>query len=93
MNTSAQGILRAEVAPLESVETDVAFMKYAGSCHCQSVQFTLEWPQGEPLVAWQCNCSICFMKRNTHIVVPQVSSPWPCSMQVRDVFSRLPRLA
>lgn len=23
------------------------------------------------LVAWDCNCSICSMRRNTHVVVPE----------------------
>eukprot|EP00656_Telonema_subtile_P019029 TRINITY_DN2033_c0_g1_i1.p1 TRINITY_DN2033_c0_g1~~TRINITY_DN2033_c0_g1_i1.p1 ORF type:complete len:210 (-),score=48.70 TRINITY_DN2033_c0_g1_i1:119-748(-) len=39
-----------------------------GGCHCQAVRFEVKLPQWP--VAWKCNCSICDMKRNTHIVVP-----------------------
>mmetsp|Transcript_2247 Transcript_2247/g.3633 ORF Transcript_2247/g.3633 Transcript_2247/m.3633 type:complete len:147 (+) Transcript_2247:33-473(+) len=45
-----------------------------GGCHCQSVRFEVQvpGPQGlVHLVAWDCNCSICKMKRNVHFVVPE----------------------
>jgi hypothetical protein len=41
---------------------------YRGNCHCQRVQFECDAPSH--LVAWDCNCSICVMKKNTHFVVP-----------------------
>lgn len=41
---------------------------HRGGCHCGAVRFEMRAP--EHLVAWDCNCSICHMKRNTHVVVP-----------------------
>jgi hypothetical protein len=41
---------------------------YHGSCHCGKVQFKLVGPRH--LVAWDCNCSICHMKKNWHFIVP-----------------------
>ncbi len=41
---------------------------YTGGCHCNSVRFTLLAPRH--LVVWNCNCSICFMKRNWHFIIP-----------------------
>jgi hypothetical protein len=41
---------------------------HAGGCHCGGVRFTLRAPAR--LVAWDCNCSICRVKRNVHAVVP-----------------------
>ena len=43
--------------------------KYTGSCHCNRVIFDVIGPKH--LVAWDCNCSICFMKKNWHFIVPQ----------------------
>ena len=42
--------------------------KYNGSCHCGKVTFEVQAPKH--LVAWDCNCSICYMKKNWHFVVP-----------------------
>lgn len=41
---------------------------YHGGCHCGKVQFYVEAPRH--LVAWDCNCSICMMKKNWHFIVP-----------------------
>ena len=41
---------------------------HAGACHCGAVRFTVAAPAD--LVAWDCNCSICAMKRNVHAIVP-----------------------
>ncbi|KAK9832368.1 hypothetical protein WJX74_007880 [Apatococcus lobatus] len=42
---------------------------YTGSCHCGAVRFKF---QASPrLTAWSCKCSICAVKRNTHVVVPE----------------------
>ena len=42
---------------------------YGGQCHCGAVKFRLKAPKH--LVAWDCNCSVCIMKKNAHFVVPQ----------------------
>lgn len=42
---------------------------YNGSCHCNAVQFQVKAPVH--LVAWNCNCSVCFMKKNWHFIVPE----------------------
>lgn len=41
---------------------------HKGGCHCRKVRFEVEAPS--ELVAWDCNCSICRLKRNTHFIVP-----------------------
>ena len=41
---------------------------YSGQCHCGAVKFIVR--SDKHLVAWDCNCSICIMKKNTHFVVP-----------------------
>mmetsp|Transcript_4618 Transcript_4618/g.6303 ORF Transcript_4618/g.6303 Transcript_4618/m.6303 type:complete len:139 (+) Transcript_4618:1-417(+) len=44
---------------------------YCGSCHCKNVQFEVIAPKH--LVVWDCNCSICKMKKNWHFIVPNTS--------------------
>lgn len=41
---------------------------HSGGCHCGAVSFEMDAPAD--IIAWDCNCSICCMKRNTHVVVP-----------------------
>ena len=43
-------------------------VEHAGGCHCKAVRFRVRAPRH--LIAWDCNCSICHMKRNTHFIVP-----------------------
>ena len=44
------------------------FKLYEGSCHCKKVTFQVNAPKH--LVYWDCNCSVCFMKKNYHFIVP-----------------------
>ena len=44
---------------------------YTGQCHCESVKFRCQAP--EHLVVWDCNCSICNMRKNWHFIVPESS--------------------
>ncbi|KAI8021154.1 Centromere protein V [Camellia lanceoleosa] len=39
-----------------------------GGCHCRSVRWRVQSPPS--VVAWQCNCSDCFMRGNTQFIVP-----------------------
>ena len=48
--------------------TNVALVR--GACHCGNIQFQIETTHGAELVAWDCNCSICRMKRNVHTILP-----------------------
>lgn len=41
---------------------------YEGSCHCEAVKFKVRAPYH--LTVWDCNCSICLMKKNAHFIVP-----------------------
>lgn len=43
---------------------------HRGSCHCKAVTFEFDAP-AEGLEAWDCDCSICAMKRNTHVFIPE----------------------
>jgi len=47
---------------------DTTLIKHGGGCHCQAVRFEFVAPRA--LQAWECNCSICAMKKNIHIMVP-----------------------
>eukprot|EP00286_Rhodomonas_abbreviata_P003701 CAMPEP_0181346720 /NCGR_PEP_ID=MMETSP1101-20121128/33480_1 /TAXON_ID=46948 /ORGANISM="Rhodomonas abbreviata, Strain Caron Lab Isolate" /LENGTH=162 /DNA_ID=CAMNT_0023458855 /DNA_START=39 /DNA_END=527 /DNA_ORIENTATION=+ len=40
-----------------------------GGCHCGKVRFEVQ--TAPDLIVWDCTCSICKMKRNTHFVVPE----------------------
>ncbi|KAK3250006.1 hypothetical protein CYMTET_40599 [Cymbomonas tetramitiformis] len=48
-----------------------ATVVHKGGCHCGAVRFEVDAPR--KLVAWDCNCSICALKRNTHFVVPSTN--------------------
>ncbi|XP_041002424.1 centromere protein V [Juglans microcarpa x Juglans regia] len=39
-----------------------------GGCHCRNVRWRVRAPTS--IVAWDCNCSNCFMRTNTHFIVP-----------------------
>eukprot|EP00882_Tetradesmus_deserticola_P011371 GHRQ01012030.1.p1 GENE.GHRQ01012030.1~~GHRQ01012030.1.p1 ORF type:complete len:153 (+),score=16.06 GHRQ01012030.1:195-653(+) len=58
------------VAGGASIASDAAteHTTHRGGCHCGAVRFEFQAPRS--LVAWECNCSICAMKRNTHTIVP-----------------------
>lgn len=47
---------------------DDRLTKHRGQCHCGEVTF--EFYNSPEFVVWDCNCSICLMKRNVHVVVP-----------------------
>ncbi|KCZ93794.1 GFA family protein [Hyphomonas johnsonii] len=40
----------------------------AGGCHCGAVRFEVELPDAIEVEA--CNCSICIMSGNLHVIVP-----------------------
>jgi hypothetical protein len=42
--------------------------KYQGYCHCKNIIFNVL--ATSHLVVWNCNCSICKMKKNYHFIVP-----------------------
>jgi hypothetical protein len=42
-------------------------------CHCGAVTGHFRYPSSsekKPLQIWECNCSDCGMRRNTHLVIP-----------------------
>ncbi|KAK4749164.1 hypothetical protein SAY87_026613 [Trapa incisa] len=41
---------------------------HRGGCHCRRVRWEVEAPSS--VVAWQCNCSDCSMRGNTHFILP-----------------------
>jgi hypothetical protein len=41
---------------------------YKGHCHCGKVRFEVLAPS--KLIVWDCNCSICSMRKNAHFIVP-----------------------
>ncbi len=40
----------------------------SGGCHCGAVRFKVKAPRH--VVVWDCDCSICLMKKNAHFIVP-----------------------
>ncbi|MEQ8556714.1 MAG: GFA family protein [Henriciella sp.] len=44
------------------------FRTYAGGCHCSGVRFEVDLP--DHVEVEDCNCSICAMSGNDHIIVP-----------------------
>ncbi|XP_052189777.1 uncharacterized protein LOC127799619 [Diospyros lotus] len=47
---------------------DSEMVVHNGGCHCGSVRWRVRAPSS--VVAWQCNCSDCYMRGNTHFIVP-----------------------
>eukprot|EP01064_Diplonema_japonicum_P025836 TRINITY_DN3726_c0_g1_i1.p1 TRINITY_DN3726_c0_g1~~TRINITY_DN3726_c0_g1_i1.p1 ORF type:complete len:134 (+),score=20.70 TRINITY_DN3726_c0_g1_i1:709-1110(+) len=43
-------------------------LQVTGSCHCRKVKWVATVP--EACVVWVCNCSVCDMKANDHIIIP-----------------------
>ncbi|KAK9906758.1 hypothetical protein WJX75_007502 [Coccomyxa subellipsoidea] len=41
---------------------------HRGGCHCGAVRFECE--ASANITAFECNCSVCTMKQNTHFMVP-----------------------
>ncbi|KAK8933567.1 hypothetical protein KSP39_PZI015460 [Platanthera zijinensis] len=41
---------------------------HSGGCHCQHVRWQVE--ASPSVIAWQCSCSNCSMRGNTHFIVP-----------------------
>ena len=53
----------AQIAFLRHKEKENAeIVTYNGSCHCKKVQFKVR--STKHLVVWDCDCSICYMKKN-----------------------------
>lgn len=44
------------------------FITHQGGCHCGAVRFEVDLPQA--FEAEDCNCSICAMSGNIHVIVP-----------------------
>ncbi|KAM6571984.1 uncharacterized protein LOC115698792 [Cannabis sativa] len=47
---------------------EVELVRHNGGCHCRNVKWRVEAPKR--VVAWDCNCSDCYMRGNTHFIVP-----------------------
>lgn len=48
-----------------------AVKEYSGACHCKAIQFKFTAPAH--LTVWDCNCSVCNMRKNWHVIVPESS--------------------
>ena len=62
---------RTDVVAVGAAEADESEGKvtHTGRCHCGAVRFECDAPS--KLVVWDCNCSVCRMRRNLHLVVPK----------------------
>lgn len=65
------------------VKTSTMSPWYAVKCHCGQVhgQFRLPPSSTTRLIAWDCNCSDCWMRRNIHTIVPQTDFQYVPSQQ------------
>jgi len=55
-------------APIATPGAPPTMVTHKGRCHCGSVRFECD---AEPaIIGWDCNCSICAMRRNVHFIVP-----------------------
>ena len=50
------------------MDSDSETVVYSGGCHCKSVRWKAV--ASSSVVAWECNCSDCYMRGNTHFIVP-----------------------
>ncbi|GAB1608167.1 NAD(+) hydrolase sarm1 [Argonauta hians] len=53
----------------ETFDLQIHKKLYCGGCHCGEVRFQCMAP--EELLVIECNCSICFVKQNSHFIVHQ----------------------
>ncbi|KAK7285270.1 hypothetical protein RJT34_20035 [Clitoria ternatea] len=47
---------------------DAETVVHTGGCHCKNVRWKVVAPSS--VVAWECSCSNCCMRANTHFIVP-----------------------
>ena len=47
---------------------DSKMVIHKGGCHCKRVRWEVE--AAASVTAWECNCSDCYMRGNTHFTVP-----------------------
>jgi len=60
-------------AALEPAAPGEEQVELTGGCHCGATRFAVSVARptrARRLVAWDCNCSVCAMKRNVHFIVP-----------------------
>lgn len=52
--------------------TDELLFEYPVRCHCGTVRgrFKCKKENGK-VIAWDCNCSDCFMRKNVHVIIPK----------------------
>lgn len=61
--------MSTDVAATAAAAPAEALVTHTGACHCGAVTFEVDAPAD--LTVWDCNCSICLLKRNTHFIVPK----------------------
>ena len=66
MQPTALPLVAIPTAPLP--KCGEGFVLHRGGCHCGDVRF--EFCGGTDLQAWDCNCSVCAMRKNIHVMVP-----------------------
>ncbi|KAI3747527.1 hypothetical protein L6452_09997 [Arctium lappa] len=59
---------RDKSVKIAATKMDSEMVIHNGGCHCRNVRWRVRSPAS--VVAWNCNCSDCGMRGNTHFVVP-----------------------
>lgn len=52
------------------MEQNPNLINHKGSCHCKALQYEVI-NYSKDVTVWKCNCSICEMRQNPHIIVPK----------------------
>ena len=51
-------------------EEDKSKEEYLVHCHCGKLRGIFKC-NNEKIIAWDCNCSDCYMRRNVHFIIPE----------------------
>jgi len=66
---AASAVVMTAYARYKRMITITYDVNYRGRCHCGGVEFQLLGPRH--LIVWDCDCSICTMKKNWHFIIPE----------------------
>lgn len=66
---------------------DEELFEYPVRCHCGTVRARFKTKKDKDsgkVVAWDCNCSDCFMRKNVHVIVPEKNFSLEMDMPLED---------
>lgn len=66
-----------------SSKEDNEMVSYPVRCHCGTVSGRFDYKNGK-VVAWDCNCSDCIMRKNVHVIIPENSFALTMAVPLED---------